>query len=81
MRQLFVFGISMLARFVGLLAEQFAQWVLHRIRDGGEAGADFFAELWEFGAGFLQMLAGQLCGRPVHQSDRYEREYEPGYYR
>jgi hypothetical protein len=27
----------------------------------------------------LQMLAGQLCGRPAHQFERYEEECEPRY--
>lgn len=80
MNQLFAFSVSMVARFVGLLAEHFAQWVLHRIRDGGEASADFLAELWLFGDCFVQMLAGQLCGRPVQHIGRYEEEYEPAYY-
>jgi len=64
------FGISMLARFIGILAEHFAQWVLHRISDGR---ADF-SDLRGFGESFWQMLAGQLCGRSV----RYEEEYEFG---
>lgn len=79
MRQLFAFSISMVARFVGLLAEQFSQWILHRIRDGSEA-ADLLAELWEFAAGFLQMLAGQLCGRPLREFERYEEQEHGGYY-
>jgi len=80
MGQLFAFGVSMLARFVSLLAEQFAQSVLHRIRDGSEA-ADFFADLWHFGECFLQMLAGQLCGRPLRQLGRFEEEEEYRYAR
>jgi len=80
MDQLFTFGVGMIARFVGLLAEHFAQWLLHRIRDGREAGADLLAELSQFGEWFLQMLAGQLCGRPANHFDRYEEEYQPRYY-
>jgi hypothetical protein len=76
MRQLLAFGIGMLARFVALLAEHFARWLLHQIRDGKEAGADLLSELRDFGEWFLQMLAGQLCRRPARQFNGYESEYD-----
>jgi hypothetical protein len=76
MRQLFTLGLGLLARFVALVAERFADWLLHQIRDGRDIGADLLSEVWQFWEWFLQILAGQLCGRPAHHFNGYEEEYD-----
>jgi hypothetical protein len=78
---LMTFGIGLTARFVALLAEQFAQWVFHRVSEGAEAGFDLLAELWHFCRWFLRSTAGDFCGRSGRYRSDYEEEWQPGAYR
>lgn len=81
MRLLLKLGAGVVARFIGLLAEHFAQWLFHEVSEGAEAAADSLSEFWEFGKWFVRTLAGQLGGsRSRYHFDRYEEDYQPGFY-
>lgn len=77
MRLLLKLGAGVVVRFVGLLAEHFAQWLFHEVSEG-EGDADSLAGLWQFCQWFLRMR--QLCGRSRRQLDEYGEEYEPAFF-
>jgi len=79
MRLLLKLGAGVVARFAGLLAEHFAQWLFYEVSEG-EEGADSLTELWQFCQWFLRMLGGQLCGRSRRQFDEYGEEHDPGFF-
>lgn len=53
MRQSVLFGIGVLARFLAMLAEHFAQWIFDQTSQGAEAGMDLLGGIWEFGESFI----------------------------
>ena len=81
MQPMLTFGLGLTARVVALLAEQFAQWVFHRVSEGAEAGFDLLAEFGRFCRWFLRSTAGEFCGRRGRYPDDYEEEWQPGMYR
>jgi hypothetical protein len=72
------FGLGCLARLLGMVAEQWAQWLFHQVSTGAESGLDLLAESWQFCQWFLRMLAGQFSGRSRPQYDDYGEEMRPG---
>ena len=74
------FSLAMTARTIGMLAEHFAQWLFHQVSNGADAAGDFLEDVWEFCQWFLQMTAGQLCGRSSRRNGSYEEEWQPGLY-
>lgn len=81
MQLLLKLGAGVLARFIGLLADHFAQWLFHEVSEGADAAAtDSLSQFLEFGQWFIKTLAAQLCGRPRHHFDGYEDEYQPGFF-
>jgi len=79
MRLLLKLGSGVLVRFVGMLAESFAQWLFHEVSEGGD-GRESLTDIWEFCRWFVRTLAGQLCGRARRQFDEYEGDFHPGLY-
>jgi hypothetical protein len=67
MTPFFKFGIGMLARLVGIVADNFARWTFQQVSEGADAGMDLLTDLWDFGQSLLRMLASQLCGRPMRR--------------
>src|SRR5262245_43254786 len=78
MHSFLTFGIGVAARFVSLLAEQFAQWLFQEVAEGADEVAHSFSQLWEFVQSFVRSLAGNFCRRR-RRFDEFE-EYQPGYY-
>ena len=79
MELLLKLGTGLAARFLGLVAENFALWMFNQVNEGADETADTLSQLRQFGRWFLQMLAGQLCGRSRHQFND-EDDYHPGLY-
>jgi hypothetical protein len=75
------FAVAMLARVVGTIAEQLAQWLFHQVSTGTESGLDLLDDLRQFARRFLRMVAGQFCGRSRTHYDEYGEEWQPGLYR
>ena len=80
MHLLLKLGAGVLARFVGMLAEQFAQWLFHEVSEGSDDPTRSLSELCHFGRWFVRMVASQLGGRQRRQFDGYEEEYQPDFY-
>ena len=80
MQLLLKLGAGVLARFVGMLAEHFAQWLFHEVSEGAESACESLSELMQFGRWFLRNLAGQLCGRSRRHFSGYEEDYQPDFY-
>ena len=80
MQLLWKLGIGISARFLGMLAEHFAQWVFHEVSEGAETACESLSDLLQFGRWFLKMLAGQLCGRSRPRFEGYGGEFHPDYY-
>jgi hypothetical protein len=74
------FTIGMLARVLGLIADHFAQWLLHQVSSGGEHGLSFLDDVWEFGQALLRMLAEQFGGRSRPRYAEYGDDLHPGLY-
>jgi len=80
MRLLFKLGAGVIARFAGLLAEHFAQWLFHEVSEGADDSGDSLADLWNFCHWFVRTLAGQLCGRSRRQFDEYGEDQDPAFF-
>lgn len=80
MQLLLKLGTGLLARFAGLLAENFAVWLFNQVNEGADQTADTLSQLRQFGRWFLRMMAGQLCGRSRQSLNEYEEDYHPGFY-
>jgi hypothetical protein len=78
MNQFVKFTAGMLARMLGIVAEQFARWTFRRVSEGADAGLDLLSDFWEFAEWLLQTIAGQLSGRPIRHYDDYEEEWQRG---
>lgn len=56
-------GVGLLAKFLAMLAEHLAEWLLHRVSEEVEARKEFVEEVWDFVSWFFKSFAGGLCGR------------------
>jgi hypothetical protein len=79
MHSFLTFGIGVVARFISLLAEQFAQWLFEEVSEGAEGVAHSFSALWDFMESFVRSLAGHLSGGSRRRFEEYE-ECQPRYY-
>lgn len=74
MRLLLKLGAGLLARFLGLLTERFAEWLFQQVSEGAEEAGESLKDLCTFGRWFIQDLAAQLSGRRrLHCGDEYEQ--------
>ena len=80
MRLMLKLGAGILARFVGMFTEHFAQWLFGQISEGEDEIGESFSDLCRFFKWFMRTLAAQLGGRSRRRFDEYGDEYEPGFY-
>lgn len=76
MRLLLKLGAGLLARFLGLLTERFAEWLFQQVSEGAEDAGESLADICSFGRWFIQDLAAQLGGR--RRRLQYGDDYEQG---
>lgn len=74
------FTLGVLARTLGLVAENFAQWLFNQVSSGAAHGLDFLDDVWEFGQALLRMLAEQFGGRSRQRYAEYGDDLHQGLY-
>lgn len=79
MKDVVAFSIGVLARLVGLIAERYAGWLLHKVSEGAELGIDALTDLREFMQWLLHSAASQLSGGRGYAYGDYEDQF--GYMR
>lgn len=77
MKDTIVFFAGVAVRLVGVIAEQYAAWLLRQIGDGADVGKDLWSDLKAFLRGLLIWAAEWLCGR--RRLGDYEDGWQRGY--
>lgn len=69
-QKLLIVAAGTVARLVGQLVSLYGEWLAHRIVEYAEQGYHLFEDLNEFVHWLLEMIAGQISGRRMQQSEQ-----------
>ncbi len=78
MYRILLFGLAALARALGMVLDQYGDWLLQRLIDGADGALDLVQDLWEFACELVEALAERLLGR--NGRPRRQDDWEPAYY-
>jgi hypothetical protein len=75
-----LFGLAALARALGLVLDQYGDWLLQRLMDGADGALDLFQDMWQFARALVIAVAERLMGRRSSGVRLRELEWGPAYY-
>jgi hypothetical protein len=79
-QRIILFGLAALARALGVVLDQYGDWLLQRLIDGADDALDLMHDLWRFVGELVTALADRLLGRPGRRLRVQEDDWEPASY-